>query len=200
MSDRTAELQTFIEAAETFVDARSVELPACRPLAGRIFSALNATVAHPGNEQPRHPAVCDHLPTALAQARGGPPPLPKLADAFAALEPAFAWAPRAGSDAVPGGFRDRHANAVIVGQGGLEQHNDVRIGVSLVAPETDYPRHRHVPEEFYIVLSPGAWMQNDRPLEEKQSGDLVHNVPNVWHAMRSGSVPLLAVWFLWMRH
>jgi len=80
----------------------------------------------------------------------------------------------------------------------LETRNDVRIGVSLVAPGISYPRHRHPPEELYVVLSPGKWMQNDNPLALKRSGDLVHNPPNVWHSMQAVNVPLLAIWCLWV--
>ena len=94
-------------------------------------------------------------------------------------------------------FHDNHANAEIVSPAGLERRDDVRIGVSLVAPDIDYPRHRHPPEELYVVLSPGEWMKSDGPMQAKQSGDIVHNPPGVWHAMRSGDVPLLAIWCLW---
>lgn len=200
MPGRPIELQKFFDAAQSFIDQRSDHAPACRPLADRIFSALETRAEHGRADNPHRRAACGHLPAALAEARRGPAPLPDLADAFAALEPAFNWAPRPGSEIEPDGFYDRHANTVIVGQNGLEERDDVRIGVSLMAPNTDYPRHRHLPEEFYIVLSPGAWMQGDRPFAEKTAGEIVHNVPNIWHAMRSGNVPLLTVWFLWMRH
>ena len=96
-----------------------------------------------------------------------------------------------------GDVHDGPANATIIGDGGLEARPDVRIGVSLVAPGIDYPRHRHPPEELYIVLAPGNWMRDDKPLAAKRSGDLVHNPPNAWHAMQSTETPLLAIWCLW---
>ena len=70
--------------------------------------------------------------------------------------------------------------------------------MSLVAPDVVYPRHRHPPEELYVVLSSGRWQQNDEPWFARGSGELVHNPPNIWHAMRAGDVPLLVIWCLWM--
>lgn len=52
------------------------------------------------------------------------------------------------------------------------------------------------PEEVYLVLSPGLWWQEGRGWHEPGIGGTVHHAPNVRHAMRSGSSPLLANWCL----
>ena len=49
-----------------------------------------------------------------------------------------------------------------------------------------------------MVMSPGKWMQNDEAPQPRNSGDLIHNTPNAWHAMYSGDVPLLTLWCLWI--
>ncbi len=67
-----------------------------------------------------------------------------------------------------------------------------------MAPEVTYPEHRHAPEELYVVLSPGQWQQSRGDWHEPGAGGIVHNPPNVLHAMRSGSTPLLATWCLWI--
>jgi quercetin dioxygenase-like cupin family protein len=198
MSARPDPLQRFIDALEATITARSDSLPSVRPVASKIFEALRVAEFSGGGAAPRRPVVCEQVSSALENAARGPEPVPGLARAFAAIEPQLAWAPRQGASEVPGGFADRHANAVIVGEGGLEWSDTVRIGTSLVAPGTDYPRHRHPPEELYVVLSPGAWMQNDHAPQFQRTGDLVHNVPNIWHAMSAGREPLLAIWCLWM--
>ena len=65
-----------------------------------------------------------------------------------------------------------------------------------MAPETQYPDHRHPPEEIYIVLSGGQWRQADGAWHEPGIGGLVYNPPNIVHAMRATNHPLLALWFL----
>ena len=94
-------------------------------------------------------------------------------------------------------FADAHANATVVGPGGLEERDDVWMGINLMAPGIRYPEHRHPPEEVYLVLSGGRWRQDGGAWHEPRIGGLVHNPSNVAHAMRSGARPLLAVWCLW---
>jgi len=198
MSDRNNNLQRFIDATEAGIRARATDFPDAMPMAERIFGALKDTGDVKTKNTPARLAACRHLESALSQARDGPDPVPELADALAAIEPEFTWNRRPGSAQVAGDFYNSHANAIIIGEGGLEVRQDVRIGVSLVAPDIHYPRHRHPPEELYVVLAPGKWMQDDNSSTFKRSGDLVHNVPNVWHAMQATKVPLLAIWCLWV--
>jgi hypothetical protein len=120
-----------------------------------------------------------------------------LADAFGVIEPQLNWKVRTGAVTQGEGFLNGHANASITGSEGLEIRSDVWIGVSLLAPHTQYPDHRHPPEEIYVVLSPGQWRQASEPWHEPGVGGLVYNPSNVVHAMRSAERPLLALWFLW---
>jgi mannose-6-phosphate isomerase-like protein (cupin superfamily) len=198
MPDRNQKLQRFIDATEAGIQARAARFPDAMLMADRIFSALKETSGDDVKSMPTRLAACDHLENALKQARNGPDPVPELTDALAAIEPEFAWIRRPESARAAGDFYNSHANAIIVGKGGLEARQDVLIGVSLVAPEIQYPRHHHPPEELYLVLSPGQWMQDDKSLGRKRSGDLVHNPPNVWHSMQAMNAPLLAIWCLWV--
>ncbi len=118
-------------------------------------------------------------------------------DAFAAIEPQLSWKVRPGAETQGESFLRGHDNATIVGAEGLETRRDVWIGVSLMAPHTRYPDHRHPPEEIYVVLSDGQWRQASDPWHEPGVGGLVYNPPNIVHAMRSTERPLLALWFLW---
>jgi len=67
----------------------------------------------------------------------------------------------------------------------------------LLAPGVEYPDHRHPPEEGYLVMSGGDWRQDHGEWVRRDPGDTVHNVPDIWHAMRAGEAPLLALWMLW---
>jgi quercetin dioxygenase-like cupin family protein len=121
----------------------------------------------------------------------------KVAAALSELTPRLRWRRRAGDANAPPNFQDRHGNATIVGLGGLEPREDVSVGVSLLAPDTRYPDHQHLPEEMYLVLSDGQWRQTGRSWHTPGPGGLVHNPPNIVHAMRSTPTePLLAVWCL----
>lgn len=145
------------------------------------------------------PPVTAQIPAALAAARGGDNSnLTALADAFAALAGRLTWRRRQGLEGAAN-FADGHANADLIGPDGLARHDQVRLGVSLVAPGVTYPNHNHPPEEGYLVLSGGAWRQGAGPWIDRRPGQTVHNVPHIVHAMRADpEVPLLALWMLWV--
>jgi quercetin dioxygenase-like cupin family protein len=197
MSLRSPDLQRFLTVAEAAIRSGSPFSGPAVSAADRIFTALQVPSAQPGRIGSARLAVCRHLETALEPAHLQPGPVGELADAFAAIESRLTWMAR--TDAATQGeqFLHGHANAVIVGPEGLEARNDVRIGVSLMAPHTRYPDHHHPPEEVYLVLSGGEWRQGNDPWHEPGIGGLVYNPPNVVHAMRSAERPLLALWFLW---
>jgi quercetin dioxygenase-like cupin family protein len=197
MIDRDPDLQRFLDLTGDAIARRASPSVPAGDAAARIFTAL-ARCAPRGYPPPssRLP-VCDHLAAALAAARAAGGKIAALADAFASIEPALAWRRRPGAEGASPDFRDGHANALIVGPGGLEAREDPRVGVSLLAPAVQYPDHRHPPEEVYVALTAGEWRQGDGPWHEPGPGGLVHNPPNIVHAMRSGKTPLLAIWCLW---
>lgn len=198
MAERDNNLQRLLDALATAIRVAPAATAGTSTFGDRLFTPLGEVGRPVGGAVASRLPVCGHLAAAMDVARDGPEPLPGLVDAFAAVEPCLAWQRRRGAEEVEGQFADNHANAVIVGAGGLEERDDVRVGVSLVAPGVVYPRHRHPPEELYVVLSAGRWRQNDEPWFARGSGELIHNPPNIWHAMRAGDVPLLAIWCLWM--
>lgn len=192
---RAARLQDFVDALRESFRTSNASV-AARRFADRIFAAAEVT-ARAGSPIPARLPVCRHLLPALATARGQGGPSARLADALAGIEPDLRWCARPPVRDEQAGFRDHHANAVVIGADGLEERSDVWIGVSLLAPATRYPDHRHPPEEIYSVLSPGAWWQAHGLWHEPGIGGVVHNPPDVVHAMRATTAPLLAVWCLW---
>lgn len=194
---RSPDLQLFMTLAEAAIDHGSGVDGRVRLAAERIFSALQTACTQAAGPGAPRLAVCHHLPAALQEARRQPGPAGALADAFAGIEPRLNWTVRAGGETQDEQFLNSHANATITGPEGLEIRSDVRIGVSLMAPQTRYPDHRHPPEEIYVVLSAGEWRQASNPWHEPGIGGLVYNPPNIVHAMRSAEPPLLALWFLW---
>jgi mannose-6-phosphate isomerase-like protein (cupin superfamily) len=126
--------------------------------------------------------------------------LDRILSSEAALEGAFrAVASRLGWYRRPGGddrFQDRHANAMLVGPNGLERREDLWIGATLMAPNTEYPVHHHPPEEIYLVLSEGDWWRDGEGWFTPGVGGTLYNPPHVRHAMRSHTRPLFAIWAL----
>jgi hypothetical protein len=193
---RDQNLQHFVSALDKAIFQRLATGSPERDLARRIFEALQKP-GEPGQraDQAALPAQ-QYLPQALEMARSGPADLAAVADAFEALAPQLNWYRRKGSDAAGQTFANGHANASIIGAEGLERRTDVQVGVSLLAPNIQYVDHHHPPAEVYLVLSPGAWRQEQRPWHEPGLGGIVYNTPDIVHAMKSGDHPLFAVWCL----
>jgi hypothetical protein len=121
----------------------------------------------------------------------------RLADAVSELASDLDWWSRMNPADDPATFVDCHA--VIVGPGGLEDRDDVKIGVSLLAPNVQYPDHHHPPPEVYLAMTPGAWRKNGEPWIEPGIGGTVFNESNVVHAMKSAAAPLFAFWCLLLK-
>ena len=195
MVNRFDALGRFLDAARDALSARLDEGSPSAAVAARVFGALATSVGDiaPGSLAP--PPGYRHLRSALERARAAPE-LSHLAEAFQALEPELRWRRRPGSQAHGAAFHDGHANADIVSPTGLERRRDVWVGASVVAPDVQYIEHRHPPEEIYLVMSEGEWYREDRGWHTPGVGGVVHNPPDVAHAMRAGSSPLLALWLL----
>lgn len=178
---------------QSFLDISAVSLRAA--CTGPALATAEAVIARfpglgdPGPTAARVP-VCDWVASALARVS---PRRADLAAGFAAIEGQLNWRPRAGAE---GAFRDGHANAVILGPGGLEVRDDVMVGVTVMTPNLRYIDHDHAPEEVYLPLSPGEWWNAGMDWTDPGPGGAIYNPPGIRHAMRSGPSPFLALWYL----
>lgn len=193
MTARAADLQRFLDCLQAALKGGAPEGSGAAGAADEAFKRL-ATPGAAGTPDRKTQPACAALADAYAEAETAP--AAELAAAFRAIEPNLAWHVRLDRGSPDADFASAHANAVIVGDGGLEARSDVRIGASLLAPETDYPDHRHPPEEVYVALTGGSWRQELGPWVEPGAGGTFHNTPNILHGMRSGPRPLLAIWTL----
>ena len=194
---RSAALSRFLEAADDALAELTEAGTPAGDAAARISGALAASTGTLVPSEAEAPPACRHLGAALGRARGVAS-IASLAEAFSDLVPELAWRRRPGAEAHGEVFREGHANALIVGPGGLEQRNDVLVGASLVAPGVRYIDHQHPPEEIYIVMSEGEWYREGKGWYVPGAGGTVYHPPDVVHAMRAGSTPLLALWMLWV--
>ena len=191
-------LAEFIDALRDAATAATIDLDSAdeRPAAvHRIFDSL----AVAGGTTPAQPATldaCRHLTAALTSAQNGPGPITRLADAFVPLIPFLHWHVRPPEDGEDSHFRGGHANADIIGPSGLERHDEVVVGVSVLAPGVIYPNHSHPPEEIYVVMTEGEWFNEEAGWHTPGVGKVVYHRSGIVHAMHSAREPLLAFWCL----
>jgi hypothetical protein len=194
MQKRPPALQEFLDSVHAALRYSRTDDETARCVR-QTFALLGEVVETSGKGGRRLPA-CTSLPEAVRTASAARPDIARVARAFEALEPSLAWSQRNGGPFASENFMEGHANVMVIGPGGLEDRDDAWVGVSLLAPNVRYPDHQHRPEEVYLVLSLGEFRQADGPWFEPGIGGTVFNEPNIVHAMRSGSVPLFAVWCL----
>lgn len=197
MMPRAPAIQDFLSSVEDALAASGLDRPGSESI-GRVFAALQSPGSPGSGRAQRLPVVDGALPAALDAARRHSPATARIADTFQLIEPSLVWAPRGASGPqASDNWPDGHANATIVGPGGVESRGDVHIGVSLMAPHVRYPDHNHGPEEVYLVLSPGRFQHGGSGWFEPGIGGTLYNEPNIRHAMASDADPLFAIWLLW---
>ncbi|WP_136644713.1 dimethylsulfonioproprionate lyase family protein [Tabrizicola sp. YIM 78059] len=187
--DRPPDIAAFLDSS-----ARALRA-ACSGQALRAAEKVIARAAmpgRPGDGAARLP-VCDWIATALA---GAPAGRADLAGAFAALEGRLRWYRRGSASESEPAFWNGHANAVILGPGGLETRDDLWIGATVMAPNVNYMDHDHPPEEVYLSLTPGEWWNSAMDWTDPGPDGFIYNPPGITHAMRSGTGPFLALWYL----
>lgn len=196
MTTRDPALQVFLSSVRDALAARSLGIEGSVAI-DRIYGALASPGSSGSGRTQRLPVCSDCLPEALTTARRHSPIIARIVDSFADIEPALFWAPRSASGPYASvNWPEGHANAMVVGPGGLESRNELQIGVSILAPQVRYPDHNHGPEEVYLVLSPGRFQHGKSGWFEPGIGGTLYNEPDIRHAMASGDVPLFALWCL----
>jgi quercetin dioxygenase-like cupin family protein len=195
MSIRDPNLQQLLDISRRIISASG---HAQAQMAGeRVFDRLAARRGSlDAVSAERLPVVRHTVEAAVKMLAAQASPLPELGSAFAAVEAQLAWGRRRNAEVVGEPFFGGHANAMLVGPGGLEQRDDVMVGVTVMAPHIVYPDHDHPPEEVYIALSPGEWWNAEMDWTEPGPGGIIYNPPGILHAMRSHREPFLALWFL----
>lgn len=190
---RDPAIRRFLEAAEAALEASSG--PEAAAAAGaRVFGRCRDRVGAAGGAEPAMLPVCGWIEAALEQAEGGP--RAALADALGEIVDRLEWKRRLSADPADRAFWDGHANALILGPGGIEDRSDVWIGATVMAPGVTYVDHDHPPEEVYLSLAPGEWRNAGMDWTDPGMTGLIYNPPGIRHAMRSGKAPFLALWFL----
>lgn len=191
---RDPAVQRFLDVAEAALTVSAAEHPAARAAVVRVFDRCRDAAGVSGTAAPVLLPVCGWLDPALDAAEGGA--RGAVADALGVLVERLEWKRRAAADPEDRAFWDGHANATLIGPGGLEERGDVWIGATVMAPGVTYVDHDHPPEEVYLSLTPGEWWNTRMDWTDPGATGVIYNPPGIRHAMRSGSSPFLALWFL----
>lgn len=195
MVTRDQALQAFLDAARNAFCLNATDPRSIKSL-NRIFADLSTEAVQSTSDGSQLP-VCRYLQEVSKPESYRDPALRLLMEKFGELEPKLVWYQRDGNwDGASENFADNHANAILVGPKGLEQREDVWIGVTLVGPNIRYPDHRHTPEETYLVLSEGDFCQGRNDWTHVSTGETFYNPYNIVHSMRSQARPLFVFWAL----
>lgn len=155
---------------------------------GELREALRSVQAAPSRRPPATVPGCAALPAALAGADQ------QVRNAVAGAAAHLAWRVP-GYGRLPAALADRMAVVELVGPCGMLDHDNVSLGIILLAPGLDYPSHRHAAEEVYLILSGVLhWHLDGRPLGLVGKGQSVRHYPWQPHAMSTGEDPALAFW------
>ena len=204
--ERGAILRRFLVALESALAASAAgDQSTAAPLGefARLTRSIDATSDWPG----RHASterlpVCRFWDSALeGGARSAVDP---LVSALRALGPSLSWAQNPNYRRHPPGptFLDNYGYAVIVGPAdgppAIAVAPRLALGVLLLGPGAHYPRHEHPAIEIYYTLtSEGEWWKGAGPWRREPLATAIYHAPNMPHATRAGSSPLLAL-YLWM--
>ncbi|MBS0564762.1 MAG: transcriptional regulator [Proteobacteria bacterium] len=191
---RDGDLQQFLDVTASAFATRAAPGSDPARVVAEVFGRCAQPAPPAGEARAARMAACGWFDAALALARAGGPAA--VADALARLGPRLPWARRASADPADRSFYDGHANAMILGPGGIEPRADLWIGLSLIAPGVTYPFHSHPPEEVYLPLAPGEWWNERMDWTDPGPAGLIYNPPGIRHAMRAGKTPFLALWIL----
>ena len=191
---RDTDLGQFVQTAAAAFAASAPPGSDAERASAEIFRRCQGRPGRPGAAAPARLPVCDWLDPALARAQGTG--RAALAAALSRLAPRLTWGRRTRADPADQPFYDGHANAMILGPGGLEERDDLWFGLSLIAPRVTYPDHHHPPEEVYLPLAPGEWWNARMDWTDPGWTGLIYNPPGILHAMRAGATPFLALWVL----
>ena len=188
---RPATLQTFLDQSAAAL--RTATSGAAADAAARA-TAIWRTPGAAGQAEPARLPVCDWIGPALDLAAKSK--RAALGTAFTGIADGLCWRRRSSAQPTDPVFWNGHANAMILGPGGLEERGDIWVGVTVMAPGVTYMDHDHPPEEVYLSLTPGEWWNAGMDWTDPGPEGAIYNPPGIRHAMRAGKTPFLALWYL----
>jgi len=144
---RPATLQTFLDQSAAAL--RTATSGAAADAAARA-TAIWRTPGAAGQAEPARLPVCDWIGPALDLAAKSK--RAALGTAFTGIADGLCWRRRSSAQPTDPVFWNGHANAMILGPGGLEERGDIWVGVTVMAPGVTYMDHDHPPEGLSVAV------------------------------------------------
>ena len=120
-----------------------------------------------------------------------------LIDMLASLANDLAWGQTYSAQDFGAGFLKKYGWTEFIGLRGLIACDRMACGVLFLGPQIEYSRHSHAAEEVYVPLTePTLWQRGVQEWAYSAAGLPIYHSSGEWHAMRTESVPLLAL-YLW---
>ena len=95
------------------------------------------------------------------------------------------------------GFLEKYGWTELIGLRGPIASDRIACGFLFLGPGIEYPRHRHEAEEVYVPLTGQTlWQRNNQDWAYRAAGLPIYHAPRMPHAMRTETVPLVAL-YLW---
>ena len=120
-----------------------------------------------------------------------------IVNGFRASTQYLQWGQTYAAEDFGAAFLEKYGWAEMIGQRGPIASDSIACGFLLLASGTAYPSHRHAAEEVYLPLTgPTFWKMGHDRWENRPIGVPIYHRSGITHAMRTESVPLLAL-YLW---
>ena len=143
---------------------------------------------------PRSRPVLSYIPAAVKAASKQTEVIVKM---LASLANHIAWGQTYSAQDFGAGFLEKYGWTEFIGLRGPIESNRIACGFLFLGSEIEYPRHSHEAEEVYVPLTGQTlWQHADQDWAYRAPGLPIFHASWVPHAMRTETVPLLAL-YLW---
>jgi hypothetical protein len=120
-----------------------------------------------------------------------------MVNMLASLANHIAWGQTYSAQDFGAEFLEKYGWTELIGQRGPVASSRMACGFLFLGPQIEYPRHRHEAEEIYVPLTgQSLWQRSNQDWAYRASGLPIYHAARMPHAMRTETVPLLAL-YLW---
>jgi len=116
---------------------------------------------------------------------------------LASLANHIAWGQTYSAEDFGAGFLEKYGWTELIGLRGPIASDRMACGFLFLGPGIEYPRHSHEAEEVYVPLTGQTlWQRSNQDWAYRAAGLPIYHAAGMPHAMRTETVPLLAL-YLW---
>jgi hypothetical protein len=120
-----------------------------------------------------------------------------MVNMLASLANHIAWGQTYSAQDFGAGFLEKYGWTEFIGLRGPIASNRMACGFLFLGPGIEYPRHSHEAEEVYVPLTGQTlWQRSNQDWAYRAPGLPIYHAAGMPHAMRTETVPLVAL-YLW---